>query len=126
MNLQVNISNQLFILTIINMGRSKPIISPFVIGYSILQYMFKELIHLLLFCTFEASTIARKAIIHISNTITKTITSTSISNWINKPRIRCTNKQRKTSHGTGKYSNNLCSNNNSLYNKRNCKSGRHA
>ena len=82
------------------MGRLKPIISPFITGYHILQYMFTKLIHLMLFCTFEASTIARKAIIHILNTITKIITSTpnAISNWINKTRIWYTNKRRKTSH----------------------------
>ena len=77
--------------------------------------MFNKLIHLLLFCTFETSTIARKTIIHIYSTITKTITSTpnAISNWINKPRIWYTNKQRKTSHCAEKYSNNLCANKNS-------------
>ena len=82
----------------------------------------------MLFCTFGASTVARKAIIHIYNTISKTIASTpnAISKWINKPRIWYINKQRKTSHGAEKYSNNLCASKNSWYNKRNCKSGRHA
>ena len=45
----------------------------------------------------EASVTARKAIIHIYNTITKTIASTpnTISSWINKPHIQYINKQRK-------------------------------
>ena len=90
--------------------------------------MFNTFFLLMLFCTFWASTIAWKAIIHIYNTISKTITSTSnaISKWINKPHIWYINKQRKTSHGAGKYSNNLRASKNSWYNKRNYKSGRHA
>ena len=131
MNLQVNISNQIFLfwqLSNLNTGRSKPIISPFVTGYHILQHMFNKFIHLMLFCTFWVSTIAKKAIIHIYNTISKTITATpnAISNWINKPRIRYTNKWSKTSHGARKYSNNLRASKNSGYNNCNCKSGRHA
>ena len=105
----------------------KPIISPFITGYHILQYMFNKFIHLMLFCTFETSAITRKAIIHMYNTITKTIISTPnvISNWINKPRIWYTNNRRKTSHGSGKYSKIFRASKNSWYNKRNYKSGRH-
>ena len=110
------------------MRRLKPIISLFITRYHILQHMFNKFIHLMLFCTFGAITIAKKAIIHIYNTIFKTITSTpnAISNWINRPRIWYTNKQHKISHGIGKYSNNLCTSKNSGYNERNYKSGRHA
>ena len=109
------------------MGCLKPIISPFITGYHILQHMFIKFIRLMLFCTFRASTIVTKAIIHIYNTISKTITSipNAISNWFNKPRIGYTNKRPKTSYGAGKYSNNLCTSKTLLFNERNCKSGRH-
>ena len=81
----------------------------------------------MLFCTFEASTIERKAIIHIYNTLTKTMTSTPnvISNWINKPCIWYTNNQHKTSHGGGKYSNKLRTGKILWHNEPNCKSGKH-
>ena len=79
----------------------EPIISPFITGYHIFQHMFNKFIHNMLFCTFGASTITRKAIIHIYNTISKTIISTpnAIFNWINKPHIRYINKRGKTSLG---------------------------
>ena len=87
-------------------GRSKPIILPFSTGYHFLHYMFNKLIYLMLFCTFEASTITSKTIIYVFEILSKTITSTpsAISNWIDKPRLRYTKKQRKTSHGSGKSS----------------------
>ena len=46
--------------------------------------MFNKLFYLMLFCTFAASTITRKAFIYICNTISETITCTpnAISNWI--------------------------------------------
>ena len=90
--------------------------------------MFNKLIHLMLFCTIQASTTTRKAITHIYNTLTKTITSTpnAISNWIDKPHIWYTNNWHKTSHSGGKYSNNLCVSKNSWYNKRNCEFGKHS
>ena len=89
--------------------------------------MFNKFIYLILFCTFGAHTIVKKVIFNICNTISNTITSTpnAISNWINKQHIWYTNKRRKTSHGAGKYSNNLYASINSGYNERNCKSGRH-
>ena len=60
----------------INTERSKSIISPFITGYHFLYYMFDKLLYLMLFCTFGASTITRKAVIYIYKTISETINST--------------------------------------------------
>ena len=64
---------------------------------------------------------------YVLETLSETITSTpnAIFNWINKQRLIYTNKQRKTSHDSRKFSQNLCANKNLCYNKRNFKSGRH-
>ena len=89
--------------------------------------MFNKLIYLMLFCTLEASNIIRKANIYILKTMFKKITSTpnTVSNWINKLRLHHTKKRRNTSHGSGKFSQNLRASKNLWYNVRNCKSGRH-
>ena len=42
---------------------SKPIISSFITEYHFFHYLLSKLIYLILFCTFRASTITRKAII---------------------------------------------------------------
>ena len=108
MSLRKNILNWNFILANVkpNIGYLKPIISPFITGYYLLHYMFNKLICLMLFCTFEASTITRKTIIYIYKTIFETITSSPnvISDWINKPCLYYTRKRRKTSHGSRKFS----------------------
>ena len=54
----------------------KLIISPFITRYHFLHQMFSKFIYLMLFCTFEARTITRKAIIYILKQIFKTTTST--------------------------------------------------
>ena len=81
----------------------------------------------MLFCTFEASAITSKTIVYVFETLSKVITSIPnlISNWINKPHMQYTKKQRKTSNGRGKFSQNLHASKKSCYNERNCKSGRH-
>ena len=78
----------------LNTGRLKPIISPFITGYYFLHYMFNKLMYLMLFCTLEANSITRKAIIYIFKMIFETITSTPnvISNWINKQHLRYTKR----------------------------------
>ena len=45
--------------------------------------------------------------------------------WISKPRIQKHKDYSKTSSGAGKFVQNLCACRNSLYNVRNCKSGKH-
>ena len=67
--------------------------------------MFYKIIFLMLFCTFEASAITSKTIVYVFEILSKAITSTlnAISNWINKPRMQYTKKQRKTSNGSGKF-----------------------
>ena len=97
--------------------RSNSIISSFITGYHLLQYMLNKLIYLMLFCTLEASTITRKVIIHILKTMFKTITSPPnvTFNWINKPRLR-----------SRKFSQELRTSKKLWYNERNCKSARHS
>ena len=109
------------------MGHLKPIISPFITGYHFIHYKFNKIIYLVLFCTLVASTITRKAIIYKLKILFKLITSApnTVSNWINKPRPHYTKKQRKTSHGNGKFSQNLCASKSIWYNERNCRSRRH-
>ena len=109
------------------MGRLKLIIPPFVTEYHFFPYLFNKLLHLILFCTFEASNIAKKSIIYIHKTIYETITSTPniISNWINKPRLHYVKKRCITNHGSGKFSQYLCASKNLWYNEHNCESGQH-
>ena len=44
----------------LNVGRLKPIISPFITGYYFLQYMFNKQIYFLLFCTCKFISIVKK------------------------------------------------------------------
>ena len=53
----INESSKEHIEPNLNTERSKPITSPFIAGYHFFHYMFSKLIYLILFCTFEASTI---------------------------------------------------------------------
>ena len=72
----------------------------------------------------EGGSIARKTITSLHETLT--YAPSILSKWISKPRRQRHKKQHKTSHGGGKFSQNLHASKNSWYNGCNCKSGRHS
>ena len=86
-------------------GRLKSSISAFITGYQLLHSMFYKIIYIMLFCTFKASVITSKILVYVFETFSEVVISTSnaLSNWINKPRIQYTRKQRKTSNGSGNF-----------------------
>ena len=71
--------------------------------------MFNKFLYLKLFFICKVSSITRNTSTYLYETITEIITYAPniLSNWIKKPRHRRHNKQYKTSHDGGKFSQNL-------------------
>ena len=76
----------------------------------------------MLFCTFKATTITSKTIVYAFETLSEVVNSTpiTISNWIDKPRIRYTKIHHKTCNGSENNSHNLRPSKKSVYNEQNC------
>ena len=110
------------------MGRLKPIIKVFDSGWNSTQHIMNKLISLIVIWSWKFGSIARNKITSLWALVNRVCNTAYnlLPEWIFKPRLQRHKNQGKTSHGAGKFSQNLYASKKLWYNESNCKLGRHS
>ena len=113
--------------SVINTGRSKPIIKSFDSGWNYIKHVFFKLISHLVIWSWKYNNMLKKKITSLQTSVIRACRTTLniFPHWISKTCIRKHKNHSKASSGAEKFSQSLQACKKLQYNIRNCKLGRH-